>query len=48
MSEHAGSHQRSCDKRSEEAAGLRASGKRARQRMHTLYRGLLACAVPLA
>ena len=48
MSEHAGSHQRSCDERSEEAARLRAAGKRGRQRMHTLYHGLLACALPLA
>ena len=48
MSEHAGSHQRSCDERSEEAARLRAAGKRGRQRMHALCRGLLACALPLA
>ena len=48
MSKHAGSHQRSCDERSEEAARLRAAGKRGRQRMHTLCRGLLACALLLA
>ena len=48
MSEHAGSHQRSCDERSEEAARLRAAGKRGRLRMHALCRGLLACALPLA
>ena len=48
MSKHAGSHQRSCDERSEEAARLRAAGKRGRLRMHALCRGLLACALPLA